>query len=119
MQTQVHVLKCTVIVQNLGTLNSKRSEVQGTDVSSSGETGTQKSTTGAEWKSTADSAPNPAHASLSKESIVPQRSQAVHDQPTSDEGGSPHSKGEPWCLIALPSAAQSCSWKFSGMSKGT
>lgn len=36
------------------------------------------------WKSTADSGPDSRSALLSKESIVPQRSQAVHDQPTSD-----------------------------------
>lgn len=44
----------------------------------------------AEWKSTADSGPDHMSASLSRESIVPQRSQAVHDQPTSDD---PHKKG--------------------------
>ena len=63
-------------------------------MSSSPDTGTHKSKNGVEWKSTADSAPTPASASLSKESIVPQRSQAVHDQPTSDDGGFPQSKGE-------------------------
>ena len=73
---------------------SRVSELQGTDVSSSADTGTHKSKKGVEWKSTADSAPNPASASLSKESIVPQRSQAVHNQPTSNEEGSRHSKGE-------------------------
>lgn len=68
--------------------------LQGTDVSSSADTGTNKSKNKVEWKSTADSAPNPASASLSKESIVPQRSQAVDDQPTSNTGGSPDNKGK-------------------------
>ncbi|KAL3155464.1 hypothetical protein ABBQ38_011019 [Trebouxia sp. C0009 RCD-2024] len=63
----------------------------GTEVSSSADTGAHKSTNAVEWKSTADSAPNPMSAALSKESIVPQRSQAVQDQPTSAED--PHSKG--------------------------
>ncbi|KAL3138640.1 hypothetical protein ABBQ32_006400 [Trebouxia sp. C0010 RCD-2024] len=62
----------------------------GTEVSSSADTGAHKSTNAVEWKSTADSEPNPMSAALSKESIVPQRSQAVHDQPTSAED--PHSK---------------------------
>lgn len=65
--------------------------VQGTDVSSSADTGAQKSKNGVEWKSTADSTPNPKSPSLSKESIVPQRSQAVHDQPKAED---PHSKGQ-------------------------
>lgn len=52
---------------------------------SSEESGAKNGKT-AEWKSTADS--DPKSPSLSKESIVPQRSQAVHDQPTSE----PHSK---------------------------
>lgn len=72
--------------------------LQGTEVSSSADTGAHKSTNAVEWKSTADSEPNPMSAALSKESIVPQRSQAVHDQPTSAED--PHSKGKEPCLLA-------------------
>ena len=46
----------------------------------------------AHWKSTADSAPDHQTARLSKESIVPQRSEAVHDQPTADGSN----KAENW-----------------------
>ncbi len=63
--------------------------VQGAEVTSSEDTGAQQDKA-VEWKSTADSGPK--SASLSKESIVPQRSQAVHDQPTSEDL---RSKGAP------------------------
>lgn len=63
--------------------------IQGPEFSSSEDTGAHNARP-VEWKSTADSAPNHKTASLSKESIVPQRSQAVHDQPTLDDA---HDKG--------------------------
>lgn len=63
--------------------------IQGPELSSSEDTGAHNARP-VEWKSTADSAPNHKSASLSKESIVPQRSQAVHDQPTLDDA---HDKG--------------------------
>ena len=81
-------------------------EVQGPEVSSSADTGAQKSSNAVEWKSTADSAPNPISAALSKESIVPQRSQAVQDQPTSSED--PHSKGERRSLLACCCCERCC-----------
>ncbi|DBA96789.1 TPA: hypothetical protein ACH3X3_012958 [Trebouxia sp. C0006] len=61
----------------------------GPELSSSEDTGAHNARP-VEWKSTADSVPNHKSASLSKESIVPQRSQAVHDQPTLDDA---HDKG--------------------------
>ena len=73
-------------------------------MSSSADTGTHKSKNKVEWKSTADSAPNPASAALSKESIVPQRSQAVDNQPTSNADGSPDIKGKVWGLQAPATA---------------
>ncbi len=63
--------------------------IQGPELSSSEDTGAHNARP-VEWKSTADSAPDHKTASLSKESIVPQRSQAVHDQPTLDDA---HHKG--------------------------
>ncbi len=63
--------------------------IQGPELSSSEDTGAHNARP-VEWKSTADSAPNHKTASLSKESIVPQRSRAVHDQPTLDDA---HDKG--------------------------
>lgn len=68
----------------------------GPELSSSEDTGAHNARP-VEWKSTADSVPNHQTASLSKESIVPQRSQAVHDQPTLDDAHDKESieKAEP------------------------
>ncbi|DBA70974.1 TPA: hypothetical protein ACH3X2_011414 [Trebouxia sp. C0005] len=68
----------------------------GPELSSSEDTGAHNARP-MEWKSTADSAPNHKTASLSKESIVPQRSQAVHDQPALDDAHDKESieKAEP------------------------
>ena len=62
--------------------------LQGAETSSE-HTGAAQNNKGVEWKSTADSAPK--NPSLSKESIVPQRPQAVHDQPETND---PHDKGK-------------------------
>lgn len=66
-----------------------------TGETSSEHTGAAQNNKGVEWKSTADSAPK--NPSLSKESIVPQRSQAVHDQPEINDSHSKESieKAEP------------------------
>ena len=75
--------------QNKCKCNSFLTPIQGPELSSSEDTGAHNARP-VEWKSTADSVPNHQTASLSKESIVPQRSQAVHDQPTLDDA---HDKG--------------------------
>ena len=90
-------------------LNFTLAAMQGTDASSSADTGAQRSKNGVEWKSTADSSPNPKSASLSKESIVPQRSPAVHDQPKAED---PHSKGEAAAQACIPVVCQSKATEF-------